>query len=185
VLGGTLAVGAAAYLAATYLCADARRQGHSKLAEAFRLRALATGLVLGVIAFGGVAVLYADAPRLFHGLTHQALALVVVSAVTGTGSLALLLRRHYIAVRITAVLTVTALLWGWAIAQYPVMLEPDITINDAAATSEVLSAVLIALGCGSVLLVPSLFWLYLIFQRERRIPVADEPSAPNEPVRVD
>ena len=183
VLGGTLAVGAAAYLAATYLCADARRQGHPELAEAFRLRALATGVVLGVAALGGIAVLQADAPRLFHGLTHRALALVVVSAVAGTGSLVLLGRRHYIAVRITAVLAVTALLWGWAVAQYPVMLEPNITINDAAATSNVLSAMLIALGCGSVLLVPSLLWLYLIFQRTRRVPAADGPSAPSEPAR--
>jgi cytochrome d ubiquinol oxidase subunit II len=63
------------------------------------------------------------------------------------------------------------------------MLEPNITINDAAATSDVLSAMLVALGCGSVPLIPSLLWLYLIFQRERRVPEADEPSAPSEPAR--
>lgn len=61
------------------------------------------------------------------------------------------------------------------------MLEPNITFNDAAATSDVLSAMLIALGCGSVLLVPSLLWLYLIFQRKRRVAATDEPRAPGPP----
>jgi len=83
VLGGTIAVGTVAYLAATYLCADATREGQYQLAEAFRRRALTTGLVLGAVALGGIAVLHADAPYLFDGLTHRALPLVVVSAVAG------------------------------------------------------------------------------------------------------
>ncbi|ORW07838.1 cytochrome d ubiquinol oxidase subunit II [Mycobacterium kyorinense] len=167
VLGGALAVGAAAYLAAAYLCADARREGHLELAEAFRLRALATGVVLGVVALGGIAVLRADAPRLFHGLTHRALLLVVFSAAAGAASLVLLRRRRYLAVRATAGLAVGTLLWGWAVAQYPYLLEPNITIDDAAANPAVLASMLITLGLGALLLVPSLLWLYLIFQRER------------------
>lgn len=107
VLGGTLAVGAAAYLAATYLIADARRDGHDALAEAFRLRALVGGAVLGLAALGGIGVLRADAPRLFYGLTHRGLALVIFSACAGATSLVLLLRRRYVAVRITAALSRT------------------------------------------------------------------------------
>jgi len=173
ILGGTLAVGAAAYLAATYLCADARREGLVDLAEAFRRRALATGAVLGLLALAGIAVLHADAPRLFQGLTHRAFALMVISAVAGSASLVLLLRRHYVSVRITAALAVTALLWGWAAAQYPYLLEPDITIEHTAANAAVLSAVMIALGIGTLVLGPSLFWMYVIFQRQR-------PGAPTD-----
>ncbi|QKV80324.1 cytochrome d ubiquinol oxidase subunit II [Amycolatopsis sp. Hca4] len=172
VLGGVLAVGAAAYLAATYLCADARRAGNPRLAEAFRRRALVTGLALGVIAAAGIPVLATDAPRLFDGLTHRGLPVIVVSALSGAVSLVLLLRRRYLAVRITAALAVGTLLWGWAAGQYPYLLEPDVTIAEGAATPAVLSATLTVLGIGALVLVPSLWWLFSLFQRpaERSVP---------------
>ncbi|SFW86953.1 cytochrome d ubiquinol oxidase subunit II [Amycolatopsis australiensis] len=170
VLGGVLAVGAAAYLAATYLCADARRSGDPGLAEAFRRRALATGLALGVIAAAGIPVLASDAPRLFDGLTHRGLLVVILSAVSGAVSLVLLLRRRFLAVRITAALAVGTLLWGWAVGQYPYLLEPDVTIAEGAATPAVLSATLAALGVGALVLIPSLWWLYSLFQRPARPP---------------
>ena len=172
VLGGTIAVGAAAYLAATYLCADAMREGQRELAEAFRRRALVSGIVLGGVALSGIAVLSADAPRLFDGLTHRALPLVIVSAIAGVASLLLVLRRRYLLVRITAALAVTTVLWGWALAQYPYLLPPpataNATITASAATPAVLSATLIALAIGAALLIPSLLWLFLLFQRGHR-----------------
>jgi cytochrome d ubiquinol oxidase subunit II len=183
VLGGTIAVGTVAYLAATYLCADATREGQHQLAEAFRRRALTTGLVLGAVALGGIAVLHADAPYLFDGLTHRALPLVVVSAVAGVVSLLLLLRRRYLLVRITAALAVTAVLWGWALAQYPYLLPPpataDATITASAAIPAVLFATLIALAAGALLLIPSLLWLFLLFQRGQSSAGHQQPSIPS------
>ncbi|HYZ36612.1 MAG TPA: cytochrome d ubiquinol oxidase subunit II [Pseudonocardiaceae bacterium] len=171
VLAGTLAVGAAAYLAATYLCADARREVEHQLAEAFRRRALVTGLVLGAVALGGIAVLHADAPQLFDGLTHRALPLVISSGIAGVASLLLVLRRRYLLVRITAALAVTAVVWGWALAQYPYLLPPparaNITIAAGAANPDVLWATLIALAAGAALLIPSLLWLFMLFQRSQ------------------
>jgi cytochrome d ubiquinol oxidase subunit II len=171
VLAGTLAVGAAAYLAATYLCADARREGEHQLAEAFRRRALVTGLVLGAVALGGIAVLHADAPQLFDGLTHRALPLVISSGIAGVASLLLVLRRRYLLVRITAALAVTSVVWGWALAQYPYLLPPpataNITIAAGAAHPDVLWATLIALAAGAALLIPSLLWLFVLFQRSQ------------------
>jgi cytochrome d ubiquinol oxidase subunit II len=176
-LGGVLAVGAAAYLAATYLCADARRGDRLRLAEAFRRRALVTGLALGVIAAAGIPVLATDAPRLFDGLTHRGLPVVILSAVSGAVSLVLLLRRRYVAVRITAALAVGTLLWGWAVGQYPYLLEPDVTIAEGAATPAVLSATLTVLGVGTLVLVPSLWWLFSLFQRPVRLPERAEPRS--------
>jgi cytochrome d ubiquinol oxidase subunit II len=175
VLGGVLSVGAAAYLAATYLCADARRAERAELAEAFRRRALVTGLALGLIAAAGIPVLATDAPRLFDGLTHRGLPVVVLSAVSGAVSLVLLLRRRYLPVRITAALAVGTLLWGWAVGQYPYLLEPDVTIAEGAATPAVLSATLTVLGIGALVLVPSLWWLFSLFQRPARLPERAEP----------
>jgi cytochrome d ubiquinol oxidase subunit II len=164
ILGGVLAVGTCAYLAAVYLCEDAAREGDLYLVEVFRIRGLAAGAVVGVVALGGVAVLRADAPALFHGLTHRGLPLIVLSAAAGALTLWLLLRERYAAARAAAALAVTAVLWGWAAAQYPYLLAPDLTIADAAASPATLRAMLLALTVGALLLVPSLLLMFAIFQ---------------------
>ncbi|MCX9192412.1 cytochrome D ubiquinol oxidase subunit II [Carbonactinospora thermoautotrophica] len=178
VLAGLLAVGTTAYLAAAYLTADARRQGQDDLAEAFRRRALVTGAVTGAVALGGIAVLWADAPRLFAGLTGRALPIVVVSALAGLVSLVLLVQRRYVAVRATAALAVAAVVWGWAVAQYPYLLLPDATVAKTAADPAVLRATLAVLAVGTLLLVPSLLWLFSLFQREHAVAAHDQADGP-------
>ncbi len=112
-------------------------------------------------------MLRADAPRLFAGLTRgHALPLLLLSIAAGIASLLLLARRSYLAVRITAALAVTGLLWGWAVGQYPDLL-PGVTLAQAAATPAVLAATLGSLAVGTLLLVPSLWWLYRTFQRDQ------------------
>jgi cytochrome d ubiquinol oxidase subunit II len=71
-----------------------------------------------------------------------------------------------VAVRITAAVAVVGLLWGWGLGQYPNLL-PGVTLADAAATDAVLAATLGALAVGAILLLPSLWWLYATFQRDR------------------
>jgi cytochrome d ubiquinol oxidase subunit II len=73
----------------------------------------------------------------------------------------LLWRRSYLAVRATAALAVAAVLWGAAA-------RARLHLTDAAAPDAVLTVVLIALAIGGVLLVPSLIWLYVLFQRPSR-----------------
>jgi len=165
VLTGALAVVVCAYLAAVYLTADARRSGDQELIAQFRARALVAGVAAGIIAVAGIAVLHADAPALSTGLTHRALPLVIVSAASGIVALGMLYLRLFLTARIVAALAVTAVIWGWAVAEYPYVLQPHLTISAAAATHSVLVAVLVSMAAGAVLLVPSLVWLYLIFQR--------------------
>jgi cytochrome d ubiquinol oxidase subunit II len=167
VLAGALAVGVSAYLAAVYLAGDAVREGSPDLADGFRARAIGTGLVVGAIALGGIAVLHADAPRLFQGLTGRGLPLIVLSAVAGVASLGLLWRRRFGLVRISAALAVAAVVWGWGAGQYPNLLEPGVTIQEAAASPATLRAMLVSLGIGALLLIPSLVWLFVLFQRGR------------------
>ncbi|MCW2947563.1 MAG: terminal oxidase subunit [Actinoallomurus sp.] len=164
VLGGLLAVGTTAYLAAVYLTADARRTGKTELAEDFRHRGIIIAVVTGIIALGGIVVLRADAPRLYAGLTGRAFPLVVLSGLGGLASLALLARRAYVIARVTAALAVAAVVWGWAVAQYPVLLYPDLTVSGAAAEPSVLRATLASVIGGMILLVPSLLWLFALFQ---------------------
>ncbi|MEV1169172.1 cytochrome d ubiquinol oxidase subunit II [Nonomuraea sp. NPDC049784] len=167
VTAGALAVGTAAYLACVYLTRDAQREGDADLVEAFRRRALGCGVVVGVLSAAGQLVLWADAPRLFTELTSgRALPLLLLSVIAGLASLALMWRRAYVAVRITAALAVTGLLWGWGVGQYPAPL-PGVPLDEAAATDSVLAASLGALAVGALLLLPSLWWLYATFQRDR------------------
>ena len=164
-LAGLLAVGSTAYLAAVYLTGDARRAGETDLAGAFRRRGLSAAVVTGAITLGGIVILRDDAPRLYAGLTGRALPVVVVSVLAGVASLVLLVLRRYVLTRLTAGLAVAAVLWAWALAQYPLMLPPDVTVADAAADPPVLHATLASVVVGMVLLVPSLVWLFSLFQR--------------------
>jgi cytochrome d ubiquinol oxidase subunit II len=163
---GVLAVGTTAYLAAVFLCADARRAGRDQLAEGFRRRALGTGVLVGIATIAALLVVRADAPGLLAGLTGRALPVAVVSVLAGVASLGLLVARRYVLVRLTAALAVTAVLWGWGVAQYPIML-PGLTVAAAAGDPAVLSTVLWVLGAGALLLVPSLLFLFTVFQREQ------------------
>ncbi|MDQ4130572.1 MAG: cytochrome d ubiquinol oxidase subunit II [Actinomycetota bacterium] len=175
VLGGTLAVGVSAYLAAVYLTRDAERTGDTKLTRLFRSRALASGVVVGAIALGGIAVLARDAPRLFAGLTGRALPLIVASALGGVSSLLLVWHARFTAARAAAALAVAAVIWGWAVAQYPEMLVGHLTILDAAAPPATLDALLWTLVVGGVILVPSLLLLFALFQRTGRRNEVDLP----------
>lgn len=177
-VSGALAVGTAAYLATVYLTQDAQRAGQPDLVEAFRRRALATGIVVGGLSGVGLVVARFDAPELFAELTHgRALPPTAVSIAAGLASLLLLWRRAYRAVRLTAALAVVGLLWGWGLGQYPYLL-PGVTLDDAAATDAVLAATLSALAVGAVLLLPSLWWLYATFQRDRPNPTGRSDTSP-------
>ena len=165
VLGGVMAVVVCAFLAAVYLAADAERRGRPELANGFRHRSLLAGIVGGAVAAVGVAVLHADAPSLFHGLTHRGALLIGVSAAAGACTLVLIARRRFAIARYIAALAVVAVLWGWAAGQYPWMLEHELTIEAAAAPRATLTAGLVALGAGSLVLAPALVWLLVLVQR--------------------
>lgn len=165
VLGGIMAVVVCAFLAAVYLAADAERRGRPELVNGFRQRALLAGIVGGAVAAVGVAVLHADSPSLFHGLTHRGAPLIVVSAAAGACTLVLVARRRFAIARYVAALAVVAVLWGWAAGQYPWMLVHELTIKAAAAPRATLEAGLIAFGAGSLVLVPALVWLLVLVQR--------------------
>jgi cytochrome d ubiquinol oxidase subunit II len=176
VLGGVLAILVCAYLAAVFLCADARREGAEDLADQFRLRALGTAALTGLVGLAGLFVLRADAPLLFDGLTGRAAPVVALSVVAGVSAIALLATRRYVPARATSALAVTAILVGWAVAQYPYLLLPEVTIEEAARGRATLVAMLVALVGGTVVLAPALVYLYVLFQRSAPGPPAATPA---------
>jgi cytochrome d ubiquinol oxidase subunit II len=165
ILGGVLAVLVCAYLAAVFLCLDALHEGHPEIADGFRVRALGTAAVTGLVGLAGLFVLRADAPLLAEGLFGQALPVIVLSVLAGIASIVLLVLRRYAVARVTSSLAVATILIGWAAAQYPYILPPRLTIEQAAAGETTLVAMLVSLVIGSLLLVPALIYLYRLFQR--------------------
>jgi cytochrome d ubiquinol oxidase subunit II len=178
---GLLAVATAAYLAAVYLAADAVRTDRPDLADAFRTRALWTGVVAGAVALAGLPVVHHDAPEIWDGLTSGGgLAAVIVSGLAGIATLALVYRRRFEPARVTAALAVAAIIVGWALAQRPQFL-PGLTVEEAAASRSALIAVIVGTAIGAVVLVPSLVLLFSLFLRGRFDPHGVEPAEPEAP----
>jgi cytochrome bd ubiquinol oxidase subunit II len=165
---GLFALALFAFLAATYMTVNT--QGQPDLQNDFRLRAIwaETALIpLAIIVF--ITSKY-GAALMYRGLTNWWAPLLLgwtaLSALTA--ALALWSRRFYLA-RIAAVAQVTFILLGWGLAQFPHLVTPDVTLQNAAAPESTLKLLLLALGAGAVVLLPSLIYLFQIFngQEER------------------
>lgn len=165
---GLFALALFAFLAATYITIDT--QGEPDLQNDFRLRALWAEVALVPLAIIVFITSKYDAPSMYQGLTSWwgpvLLGWTAVSVIAAT--LALWLRRFHFA-RIAAIAQVTFILVGWGLAQYPHLVSPDVTVQNGAAPGSTLKLLLLALGAGAVILVPSLLYLFQIFkgQEER------------------
>jgi cytochrome d ubiquinol oxidase subunit II len=164
---GLLALALFSFLAAVYLTVEA--QG-TELQEDFRTRALWAAAAVFVIAFGVLALSWNEAPMVRQMLVAGAWALPlhIVTGVAAITAIAALWTRHFRLARIAAAAQVTFILWGWAAAQYPYVLPPTLTIDQAAAPTRTLILVLWSVAAGACILLPSLYYLFRIFKMQRR-----------------
>jgi cytochrome bd ubiquinol oxidase subunit II len=167
ILGGVLAVLACALMAAVFLVAEARRRDQRDLEVWFRRRALAASAVTGVVVLAGVAVLHADAPRLFSELTTRGLVLVLASALCGVAALVLLPRAAPALLRLLAVAAVAAVVAGWGVAQYPYLLGDHLPIDQGAAPTATLWVLLVVAAVALAVVAPSIGLLFVLQQRGR------------------
>lgn len=165
-IGGLLAVLTCAFLAATFLAADAERSGDADLAHLMGRRAFWSGLVTGAVALAAVLPLEADAPTLASGLRGRGLVLVIGSALAGLRAVTLLRVGRYARARITAVLAVAAVVVGWGVGQYPWLLVDEVRIADAAGARATLVALLVVVALAAVTVVPSLVYLLWLTQQD-------------------
>jgi cytochrome d ubiquinol oxidase subunit II len=163
-IGGVIAVGTCAFLAGTFLVADADRSGNQRLVTTLRTRTLAVAVVTGVVVFAGLLPIRHDAPTLWDGLTGRALPLVLVAAAAGVATLVLIVRRRFAVARVTAVAAVAAVVSGWGLGQYPWLLVDEVRIEDAGGADATLVGLLVAAGLATVIVVPALAYLYRLTQ---------------------
>lgn len=156
-----------AFLAAVYLTVEAK---DAELAGDFRARAL----VVGVLLFPGAAVaLYlarGSAPWVFEELTGASWA-PVLHGLVGTAAVSTLIalwRRQYRVARTAAAVQSALIVVGWALAQWPYILPPTLSIYDAAAPTATLTLLVGALAAGAVILFPALAYLFAVFGKSAR-----------------
>ncbi len=162
---GFFALALFAFLAAVYLTSETKEP---ELQEDFRRRALISGAVVGALALTVFLLAKSGAPTVRAGISQSswALALHFSTAIAAASAFYALWTRKYKAARICAAAQVSLILLGWAAAQFPYLIEPDITIYSAAAPRITLQLLLGALAAGGVLLFPSYFYLFRIFKSE-------------------
>lgn len=175
---GFFALALFAFLAAVYLTVEAEQRDLQskerneteprKLADDFRLRALLAGVAVGLLALTVFILSGTGAPAVRAGInrTWWALGLHILTAIFAIGAFVTLWTRRYKAARILAAAQVTMILLGWALAQYPNLVEPDLSIASAAAPPITLELLLAALAAGALLLFPSYYYLIRVFKAE-------------------
>ena len=160
---GLMALALFAHLAAVFLTLES---DDPALTEDFRLRALWSGVILFLVAFGALLISRDQAPLMGMGLlvSPWSLPFHVATGLAAIVVLAALWWRRYHLARVVVGLQVSLILWGWAVSQYPYLVPPDLSIEGAAAPAATLRLVLIALGLGIVVLLPSLVYLFRVFK---------------------
>lgn len=161
---GAFTVALVAYLAAVYLILEARDEA---IQDTFRRRAIATGLIVG--GLGALVLLLArtGAPLIWAHLTHSlwGIAAQSITAMTGIAAIWFLWQRQYRRARVRAVGQAIVIIWTWALALFPHLVPPDLTIFNAAAPTATLWALVGALVAGALLLFPALYYLLRVFKQ--------------------
>jgi len=173
---GILALSLFAYLSACYLAAEAES---AELKGDFRIRGLVAGGVSFLLALATYATAGNSAVALRHGLAERPVAWLLEACVLGAmvAALAGLWRRRFEQARIAAAMQVGLMVAAWGVAQYPYLIRPDVTITNSAAPNNVATALDIALGCGAVILIPSLAVLFIVFRGARPVPQSGDQRA--------
>jgi cytochrome d ubiquinol oxidase subunit II len=164
-LVGGMFVASGAYLAAVFLVGDAHRAGEDDLEAYFVRRALGAAVVAGAFAIAGIFALHSEARYVFDRLIDEGLPLVIISGLCGVGVLASLLRGWRRPLRPLAAGAVTAVIWGWGVAQFPYLLPTSLKITQSAAPPDTLSAVIVVFLLAAVLVLPALGLLYWLSQK--------------------
>jgi cytochrome d ubiquinol oxidase subunit II len=161
---GLFALALFAFLASVYLTLET---DDPELRGDFRRRALLAAVAVGAMALVSFILSGTGAPSIRRGLTrswwsfpfHSVTGLVAVGAIAALGT------RRFALARGFAMAQVTLILWGWGLAQFPFLIEPDLTFESAAAPDTVLRPLLVAVVAGAVVVGPAFACLVRVFKR--------------------
>ncbi|MGH2494770.1 MAG: cytochrome d ubiquinol oxidase subunit II [Ktedonobacteraceae bacterium] len=161
---GLMAVALCAVLSSVYLSVEAEQAQDKELEDAFRLRAIIAGAVTAVLGALGLYLSTSEDPLLWQGLLGHAIPVVIATMIVGLATAVALFTRHYRIARLLVIIETAGLLGSWGISQLPYLIPPDVTVESAANSPEVLEVLLIGTIIGMALLLPSLYYLFSVFK---------------------
>jgi cytochrome bd ubiquinol oxidase subunit II len=164
---GLFALALCALLAATYLTVEVEDPA---LREDFRRRALVAGVAVGALALIAFLLAGDGAPRVREALAARPWSwpFHVLTGAAAVTALAALHRRRFRLARAAVAAQTVLIIVGWALAQLPYLIVPDLTLSAAAASARTQRLLLIALAAGLPVLAPSLWLLFRVFKQDRR-----------------
>ncbi|HEX3643254.1 MAG TPA: cytochrome d ubiquinol oxidase subunit II [Ktedonobacteraceae bacterium] len=182
---GAMAVTLCATIAAVYLTVEVRDIEHDReLAESYRLKALIAGAITAALGALGLALSSVESPILWHGMLIRAWPVVITTMIIGLATAITLYARYYRTARVLIIAETAFMLGAWGLAQYPYIIPVDYTIDNSANAANVITAVLIALACGMIIVIPSLCYLFSVFKMPYTAPglqrYANEQKEPME-----
>lgn len=156
-----------AFLAAVFLTLETEDE---LLRDDFRKRAIAAGVAVGLTAvaaaFTGGAGTLGFSQRLLGSWWSGYLQLgtMVAAAIVFVA----LFQRLFRLARVFAVVEAVLILGGWALAHYPFLITPDLTVHAAAAPDITLKLLFPVVAGGGVILIPALYYLMAVFKSDQR-----------------
>jgi cytochrome bd ubiquinol oxidase subunit II len=123
-------------LLSIYLTVEATSRGETDLAEIFRQRGLIAGTLTAVFGLLGLILSPAEAAFHWQGMLDKALPLILVTMLVGVATAAVLWFRHYLWARVLIVAETAMLLLTWGVSQYPYIIPPNVTAENAASPQE-------------------------------------------------
>lgn len=161
VVVGLLAVGATAFLGATFLTADAHRFGAHDLVGYFRARAWGSLAAIVVLTLIGLALPHDHVRHVHHGLIHGiGLLLVILAWVAAVATAWLVAGPEAQWARYTSVTCVALTITAWGFAQRPYPLPTSSTVRQAAGAGRPLQWLLFVALIALVLVGPAIAALY-------------------------
>jgi cytochrome d ubiquinol oxidase subunit II len=177
---GLMAVATGAFLSAVYLVAESHRRGAPDLREYFVVRARTAGIAGAVLGVVTLVALFFDERKMFDRLVGRGWLLLILGLVALVATFLLAARGLVRGLRLVAAAGVAALVWAWAVAQFPYLLPFSLTISAGAGAAVTLHWVLVWFVVALVLVGPA---LALLFTLDRRGAVGEDPttSRPSRP----
>ncbi|WP_263356750.1 cytochrome d ubiquinol oxidase subunit II [Acidicapsa ligni] len=172
---GLLTVALFAFLAASYLTAEAATD---ELRRTFRNRTVGAGvagIVLTVITFA-LSAEYATGLR--EGFTRNSVAIcfAIIAWLAIAVSFVALYKGCFQLSRIMAAVHAGSIVVVWAVAQYPYIARPQRTIFNSMLSATVVHDIVLACVAGAIVLFPSLGILLYVFKDQRRNKAAASSS---------
>lgn len=162
---GLLTVALFGYLAAVYLTNERTTM---QIREDFRRRAILTWMAVAMLALT-VLVMWQNEPiTAAVGLSNRSRSVRAGGVVFAFAALWGLWRRKFRVAQACAAAQVALVVLGWGVAQYPYLVVPDWTMQNAAAPESTLTALDLTLCIGAILLFPSFAFLYGIFKAPKK-----------------